>query len=213
MVLRCHWLVVLLMQRFAVKPTKSFSNPSRTALPGAACNCAIKLSPLQHALCRTQDWTLNESSSSSNEKSTENIGGTNDQISTLPTTVVHQDPFVNDGPFAFMSLYLDFVGVQEGKSIAFGPIPVTIDESKRQSEADALNSREKAARELQNLGMDERDRRSQLANVMGVISFVYVVMASSILDDGGYSGHFFRFLSIIPLFPAVGFKLSSETGL
>jgi hypothetical protein len=48
---------------------------------------------------------------------------------------------------------------------------------------------------------------------MWALSAAYVGWASLIADDGGLSGHILRFLSVIPLFLAVGYKLSAETGL
>lgn len=152
------------------------------------------------------------SSSSSSQESAENTDGSDDYAVSGRTTR-QQESFVNDGPLAWMSLYLDLAGVQEGKSIAFGPFPVNIDESKRQPDAIASKLREEAARNLQNIGMDERKRRAMAAKVMGVVTFVYVVWASLVLDDGGYIGHVLRLLSILPLFPAVGFQLSADTGL
>jgi hypothetical protein len=158
-------------------------------------------------------WALRESSSSG---SYEEKGGNNedrDDSTLTPKTTQERPFFVNDGPFSWMSFYLDFAGIREGKSIAFGPIPTDIDESKRPTEAEALKLREGAARNMQNIGQDERDRRGMVARAMGIVTFLYVVWASLVLDDGGSSGHFFRFLSIIPLFLAVGFKMSADTGL
>lgn len=121
--------------------------------------------------------------------------------------------FVNSGPLAGMTTYLDLLGVKEGKSVFFGPIAIDVDDSKRNSEEEARALRQKAAQDLTNIGMDERDRRDRAGSVMWAVSAVYVVWASLIADDGGLSGHVLRFLSVIPLFLSVGYKASAKTGL
>jgi hypothetical protein len=124
-----------------------------------------------------------------------------------------QGEFVNDGPLAGMTTYLDKLGLKEGKSVYFGALTIDVDESKRNSEEDAAALREKSAEDLTNIGMDERDRRDKAGDFMWAVSAAYVGWASLIADDGGFSGHILRFLSVIPLFLAVGYKLSAETGL
>jgi hypothetical protein len=121
--------------------------------------------------------------------------------------------FVNDGPLAWMTTYLDQFGLKEGKSVFFGALAIDVDDSKRSSQEEAAALRQKSAQDLTNIGMDERERRDKAGNVMWAVSAAYVVWASLIADDGGLSGHFLRFLSVIPLFLAVGYKLSAKTGL
>lgn len=127
--------------------------------------------------------------------------------------VNEKEAFVNDGPLAWMTTYLDKFGLKEGKSVFLGALSVDVDESKRKPEEEASALRQKSAEDLTNIGMDERDRRDKAGNVMWAVSAAYVAWASLIADDGGLSGHFLRFLSVIPLFLAVGYKLSAETGL
>jgi hypothetical protein len=121
--------------------------------------------------------------------------------------------FVNDGPLAGLSPYLDKLGLKEGKSVFMGALAIDVDESKRNSEEEASALRQKSAQDLTNIGMDERERRDKAGNVMWAVSAVYVAWASLIADDGGLSGHFLRFLSVIPLFLADGYKVSAKTGL
>jgi hypothetical protein len=128
-------------------------------------------------------------------------------------TINEKGAFVNDGPLAGMTTYLDKLGLKEGKSVYFGALTIDVDESKRNSEEEAAALRQKSAEDLTNIGMDERDRRDKAGNVMWAVSAAYVGWASLIADDGGLSGHLLRFLSVIPLFLAVGYKLSAETGL
>jgi hypothetical protein len=121
--------------------------------------------------------------------------------------------FVNDGPLAWMQSYLELFGVKEGKSLFAGPIPVNVDESKKVSEAEASNRRLQASKDLTNIGMDERARRDKAGDVFRAISAVYIAWASLLADDGGFSGHLLRFASVVPVFFAVGYKLSAKTGL
>jgi hypothetical protein len=121
--------------------------------------------------------------------------------------------FENDGPLAWLQMYLDMFGLKEGKSIAYGPIPVNIDESKRPSSEIAEKMRSEAAMNLQNIGVDERQRRDNAANFMAVFTAVYATWSALFADHGGFDGHVLRFLTVIPLFFAYGYKLSAQTGL
>lgn len=121
--------------------------------------------------------------------------------------------FVNDGPLAWMSTYLDLFGVKEGKSVYLGPFPTEVVDSKRLADSEASARRQQAAQELININDDERQRRDEAGTVMGALSAIYVVWATLIGDDGGLSGHFLRLLSAFPIFLAVGYKLSAKTGL
>jgi hypothetical protein len=120
---------------------------------------------------------------------------------------------VNNGQLAGLSPYLDKLGLKEGKSVYLGGLAIDVDESKRNSEEEATALRQKSTEDLTNIGMDERERRDKAGNVIWAVSAAYVVWASIFADDGGLSGHFLRFLSVIPLFLADGYKVSAKTGL
>jgi hypothetical protein len=125
----------------------------------------------------------------------------------------NKQEFVNDGPLAWMKRYLDMFGVREGKAIAYGPIPVDVDESKRPTPEVAQQLRQDAAKLFQNIGMDERERRAFAGNIFAAVTAAYAIWASLLADQGNVEGHVLRFLSVIPLFFTVGYKLSAETGL
>ena len=121
--------------------------------------------------------------------------------------------FVNDGLFSWMTPYLNLFGIQEGKSVWFGPIPVDIDTSNQPSMEQAAQLRKEAADNLMNIGMDERERRAQASNVFAVLTAVYMTVSTLALDHGDLNGHLLRFMSVIPLFFTTGYKLSADTGL
>jgi len=121
--------------------------------------------------------------------------------------------FVNDGPLAWMAYYFDLFGVREGKSIAYGPIPVDIDKSKTTSEEIASALRSEAASNLQNISKEERTRRANASTYTAALTIAYAIWSAVFADEGDLGGHFLRFLTVIPLFFTVGYKLSAETGL
>lgn len=120
--------------------------------------------------------------------------------------------FVNDGPFSWLSLYLDKFGIREGKILRYA-IPSELDESNRVPEATAAKLREDAAKKLQNIDTEERERRAQASKVMATATFLYAVWSALFADDGGLQGHLVRFGSVFPLFFAVGLRLSAKEGL
>jgi len=122
--------------------------------------------------------------------------------------------FVNKGPMAWMDPYLDLMGIEPGKKLNYGPLfPQSVDESDRVSTEEQEADRQRAARDLVNINQDERDRRAQASKLMAAVSVGYIFWASVIADDGGISGHLLRLASALPLFFAVGYKLSADTGL
>jgi hypothetical protein len=109
-----------------------------------------------------------------------------------------------------MTPFLDLFGFKEGKRMNYA-IPMDVvgqSNVSKISDADAARLREEATKTLSNIGTEERERRAQAAKVFGIITALYSVWAALIADDGGLSGHILRFLSIIPLFFTVGYKLS-----
>jgi len=122
--------------------------------------------------------------------------------------------FVNNGPLAWMQQFLDWMGVKPGETIAYGPFTTgPVEESKRTAPEEASQFRQEAARQLQNIGMEERNRRLEASKVMNVLTVVYAVWAALIGDQGDLGGHMLRFATVLPLFLTVGYRLSSETGL
>lgn len=66
---------------------------------------------------------------------------------------------------------------------------------------------------MTNIGLDERERRNKLGNILLTVSFVYAIISSLFWDDGMIAGHIVK-LGVLPFF-ALGrsLKLSSELGL
>ena len=123
--------------------------------------------------------------------------------------------FNNDGPFAFMQPSLEIMGIAEGqgKAIVNGVFTAPIDESTAPPIEERLKLRDEAAKNLRNIGMTERERRNQIGTIATYVSAAYVVWASLIADEGGFGGHLLRFLAIVPIFAAAGYKTSAKEGL
>lgn len=134
-----------------------------------------------------------------------------------PTPLQAEQPkeaFVNKGPMAWMQQYLELAGITPGETIAYGPFTTgPVPESKRASPEEAALRREEATRNLQNIDMDERNRRLQASKVMTVVTVVYAVWAALIGDQGDFGGHMLRLLTFFPLMLSVGYRLSYESGL
>lgn len=135
-----------------------------------------------------------------------------------PTTeqVAIDKPFVNDGPFSWMSQYLNKFGIlQEGKMLQMDRFPfvVDIDESSKPSAEESSNLRREAAENLMNIGMDERKRRDNAGTFMLGAAATYAFWAAAIADDGGIMGHLIRFAVVGPLALGWGYKLSAQKGL
>lgn len=122
--------------------------------------------------------------------------------------------FVNTGPMAWMQQSLDLAGVVPGQTIAYGPFTTgTVKESDRKSAEEAARLRDEATQKLQNIDMGERNRRRGASEVMTVATVVYATWAALLGDQGDLAGHFLRLGTIFPLFLAVGYRLSADTGL
>lgn len=118
--------------------------------------------------------------------------------------------FVNDGPFDFLTDFLEVGGIEEGKKITWGVIPQAVDSENIVPEEEALRRRQIAAENLTNIDDDERDRREVAGDVLLNLSTIYATYLAVFVDDGGISGHFLR-LTLLPLFAlAYGYKESAK---
>jgi hypothetical protein len=135
-----------------------------------------------------------------------------DDASTTTTAEPQDEEFVNDGPMAWMEPYLQRMGIEEGKAIAYGPIAVDVDEASRPPPQVAELLRNEAARNLVNINAQERQRRDVAGTLAWYATVSYATWAALLADDGGVGGHVLRFLTVIPLFLAVGYKRSAQTG-
>ena len=123
--------------------------------------------------------------------------------------------FQNDGPFAWMLPYMSTMGFVQGNTL-MGAIPMKPDSNSNNNmvtETEAAARRQEAAASLQNIGPEERQRRDRNGNIMIALSATYVTWASFLADDGGVTGHVLRAFLAMPLFLAVGLKLSAQEGL
>jgi hypothetical protein len=191
----------------------AWAEPSQAFMPSNSIPVAstqrVKVLPTRWGRRKVVSF---ESMSTTDEKTVEKKRLNEEMLFSDPPELPGQG-FENDGPLAWLQMYLDMFGLKEGKSIAYGPIPVNIDESKRPSSDVAEKMRKDSAKNLQNIGMDERQRRDNAANVMAVVAVVYATWATLFADQGDFGGHVLRFLTVIPLFLAYGYKLSAQTGL
>jgi len=126
------------------------------------------------------------------------------------TSLNQQKGFVNDGAFSFMQPFLGLF--EEGKTTNYG-VPLTVDEADIPSEEEQIMRRTKAAKNMTNIGVEERERRGDAANIFQKITIGYAFYSSLFLDDGEISGHLARFAIVLPLFFTFGFKKSAESGL
>jgi hypothetical protein len=185
-----------------------------------SCQSAFTMNNRLHTTItgRIRTSLLSQASQSSDDKETTNteiVGRkqvTQEKLFIDPIEL-NESEFINNGPLAWMNTYLDLFGVREGKSMFYGPIPIDVDDSKRVSEEEAAALRKNAAKNLENIGNDERQRRTFAGNIFAAVTAAYVVWAALVADNGAIEGHLLRFLSILPLFFTVGYKLSAETGL
>jgi hypothetical protein len=135
-----------------------------------------------------------------------------DDASTTTAKQQQDEEFVNDGPMAWMEPYLQGMGIQEGRAIAYGPITIKVDEASRPPPQVAELLRNEAARNLVNINAQERQRRDAVGTLAWYATVSYATWASLVADDGGLGGHVLRLLTVIPLFLAVGYKRSAQTG-
>jgi hypothetical protein len=127
-------------------------------------------------------------------------------------TTVYSSSYNNDGPFAFMQDFLEMGGLtKEGKSIYFGVL--TKDSGTETPPEDAARLRQLAAENLTNIDDAERARRDQAGDVMTIVAILYTIWASLIADNGDFSGHIIRLVSMMPIFLAYGYKKSAKSGL
>jgi hypothetical protein len=137
----------------------------------------------------------------------------NHRLWALPGST-HDKNFVNDGPLAWMKPFLIAFGMTEGKSLNYAFPTVLDDKSSTTTDNEqAARLREEAGRNLMNIGLEERQRRGQAAQVSAVLTAVYAIWAALIADNGGIGGHIIRFGTVLPLFFTFGYKLSQEKGL
>jgi hypothetical protein len=121
-----------------------------------------------------------------------------------------EEPFVNDGPFSWMTNYL---GVYEdGKSLAYG-VPVAADTTRTSTPDTIAEEKQLFTENLMNIGTDERERRRKGAQVAWVVTAIYVLWASLIADHGDLAGHFARFMAFLPFSLAIGYQKSADSGL
>lgn len=133
------------------------------------------------------------------------------------TSVQLESGLKNDGPFAWMTPYVDLFGYRPGKSLV-GAIPTDIKASPdygtlKLTQEEISDRRVAAERDLTNISPEERQRRAEVAQVALKVCGVYAIFSSLILDDGGVGGHFARFAVILPLFAYRGYDLSAKSGL
>ncbi|GKY99236.1 hypothetical protein MPSEU_000878900 [Mayamaea pseudoterrestris] len=121
--------------------------------------------------------------------------------------------FQNDGPFSFMQPSLENMGIQEGKSIVNGVFTAPVSNDSSLSTEERRTRREEATKNLMNIDMTERERRFQIGTIATYASAAYVVWAGLFADDGGIGGHLLRFLAIIPILIAVGYRTSAKEGI
>jgi hypothetical protein len=119
--------------------------------------------------------------------------------------------FKNEGPFSFMQPSLSLIGFQEGKTTYYGPA-VDVDPNDYPSEEEQQRRRDLAQSQMYNIGDEERQRRKEAGELFQKISIAYAIFAS-LTDDGGIGGIATRFAVAIPLFLAVGYAKSAESGL
>jgi len=128
---------------------------------------------------------------------------------------VESSKFENNGPFNFMSDFLEKGGIQEGKKITWGVIAQDIDAADvgNVSEEEALQRRKVAAEKLVNIDAEERARRDKVGSIVMIFAVVYAAYISIVVDAGDVAGHFMRF-SVFP-FAALGYgyKQSAKEGL
>ena len=117
--------------------------------------------------------------------------------------------FRNDGKYWFMKTLMGIY--KEGTEIVNGvPIQKT---SAGVSEEEAAKRREKAAKELINIGDDEQQRRIDSGNLFLKVAAIYAAILILFVDQGDTFGHFVRF-SVFPLY-TTGYALreSGKAGL
>ena len=122
-----------------------------------------------------------------------------------------------------MKPYLDFIGIQEGKTLKYGPLAFDLPDGNDDNDDDTSTAlvvspqesqrlRDQAVANLTNIGGQERERRQVVGTFLLKATVVYAVGAS-LLDQGDLNGQFLRLGVWLPLVLGYGFRLSSELGL
>jgi len=123
------------------------------------------------------------------------------------------DEFQNDGIFSWMGMYLDIMGLDEGKVPKYGFLASAPDVDTKPTTSEAATDRQEAIDNMTNISTQERKRRGELGDVVTRITVAYAVIFSLFLDDGSFGGHLARFSIVLPIFFALAYKRSAETGL
>mmetsp|Transcript_1575 Transcript_1575/g.4293 ORF Transcript_1575/g.4293 Transcript_1575/m.4293 type:complete len:206 (-) Transcript_1575:585-1202(-) len=119
-----------------------------------------------------------------------------------------KEPFKNTGLMSWLLPYLDMMGLQEGKTVKYGFLMEDGDPSKAVSPEETARLRQEAARNLQNIGPEERQRRSEAGTKATYVAAAYAFVTA--ITDTDFAT---RFLVVLPLFFAAGYRDSSRTGL
>ena len=106
---------------------------------------------------------------------------------------------------------LSLIGFQEGKTTYYGPA-IDVDPSDYPSDEEQQKRRQLATEQMYNIGDEERQRRKEAGELFQKISIAYAIF-TSLTDDGGIGGIIARFAVALPLFLAVGYTKSAESGL
>mmetsp|Transcript_7188 Transcript_7188/g.21185 ORF Transcript_7188/g.21185 Transcript_7188/m.21185 type:complete len:156 (+) Transcript_7188:194-661(+) len=123
----------------------------------------------------------------------------------LHAAPVGDDEFAN--PVPVMKEVMDNVpGFEEGRTVTFGVLSREVTDAPSQQEQAAR--RAAAARDLTNIGEEERNRRGAAGAVLGVATIAYAL--SLVLNHASALDR----LTVFPLlFLAVGFTDSARTGM
>ena len=111
--------------------------------------------------------------------------------------------------------YLEVFGYAPGKTL-YGAVPLAntnTDTTTPLSPAESNALRQVATDKLQNIGASERARRDAAGQALTALTVAYTLWAALVADDGGTLGHVVRGGVGLPLFFALGLKLSAEEGL
>jgi len=120
-------------------------------------------------------------------------------------------PFVNDGPFEFMTKAFGVFGFEEGRSVVVAKA-ITVDESQFPSEEESVEMRDSAREKMSNIGTYERERRRVVSDAALAVAVFFAIWAS-IADQDDILGHFTRLSVAFPLSIGLAYKRSAEAGL
>ena len=137
-------------------------------------------------------------------------GTTSTATENLPDIKANKEMFDNDGLFSWMQSF--FLFHEDGKSMKYF-VPVDADSTSRKTPEQVAAQKREFSKDLMNIGMEERERRRNAGDIFTVVTAAYVCWAALVVDQGDLLGHILRFLSVLPLFFAVGLKESADRGL